>query len=140
MNYGREFLRRGLLAAAGGPVILAIVYICLGRSGVIESLSVEEVVLGILTAALLAFIAGGITMIYQVEQLSLFSAATIHGVVLYLDYILIYLLNGWLKADWAHVAIYTMCFVVGYLIIWAFVYRSIRASVQKVNQKIAEEK
>ena len=34
-----EFVRRGLMAAAGGPVILAIIYGILGAVGVIETLT-----------------------------------------------------------------------------------------------------
>ena len=38
-----QFLKRGLMAAAGGPVVLAIVYGILGAVGVIETLTPEAV-------------------------------------------------------------------------------------------------
>ena len=38
-----DFVKRGLMAASGGPVILAIVYACLGASGVVTALPVGEV-------------------------------------------------------------------------------------------------
>ena len=96
-KYVLEFLKRGLYAAAGGPVVLAVIYGILGAVGVIESLSPNQVMTGVLSATVLAFTASGITMIYTVEQLPLIHAILLHGGVLYLDYILIYLLNGWLK-------------------------------------------
>ena len=42
-KYVLESLKRGLMAAAGGPVILAIVYGILGAAGTITSLSPSEV-------------------------------------------------------------------------------------------------
>ena len=54
----KAFFQKGLMAAGGGPVILAIVYYFLEKYGVVASLSVGEAVRGILTVTLLAFIAG----------------------------------------------------------------------------------
>ena len=87
----KDFFRIGLMSCIGGPVILVIIYGVMGAKGVIETISYTEVVKGILTSALLAFIAGGSGTIYVIEKLPLFVTALIHGVVLYLDYILIYL-------------------------------------------------
>ena len=81
-KYAVEFLKRGSMAAAGGPVVLAIVYGILGATGVASSLMPQEVCLGILSITLMAFIAGGITMIYTVEALPLICAILIHGGVL----------------------------------------------------------
>ena len=67
----KQFCLRGLTAAAGGPVVLAIIYGILGKCGVIESLPPGEVTLGILSITLMAFIAAGITVVYTVEQLPL---------------------------------------------------------------------
>ena len=49
-----EFGRRGMMAAWGGPAILAAVYFALGRAGVIQTLTPAEVFKGILTVTLLA--------------------------------------------------------------------------------------
>ena len=90
-KYIPEFMRRGLMAAAGGPVILAIIYGALGAAGVIDVLTPWEVCKGVLSITLLALIAGGITMIYTVERLPLLSAILIHAGVLYLDLSLIHI-------------------------------------------------
>ena len=132
----KEFLKRGCVAAAGGPVVLAIIYAILGAKGIITTLSVKEVCVGILSITLLAFIVAGSGAVYKVEQLSVFAAATIQGALLYADYLLIYLLNGWLKSQIVPVAIFTACFVAGYLIIWVIVYNINKRETKKLNSRI----
>ena len=70
-QFWKEFFLRGLLAASGGPVVLAVVYGILGATGVVTHFSPREVCLGILTVTLLAFTVAGMTAIYQMEQLPL---------------------------------------------------------------------
>jgi len=96
-QFWKDFLFRGLVSAASGPLVLAIIYGILGATGEVTSLTPREVCLGILSITLLAFIVAGITAIYQVEKLPLASATLIHGGVLYATYLLIYLINGWLQ-------------------------------------------
>ncbi|MBR4086559.1 MAG: DUF3021 family protein, partial [Clostridia bacterium] len=92
----KEFLKRGMLAAWSGPVILAIVYGILGATGAVKALTPREVCLGVISVTLMAFIAAGVTAVYTVERLPLFSAILIHAGVLYLDYLLMYLFNRWI--------------------------------------------
>ena len=131
-----NFAKRGLVAAAGGPVILAIVYGILGAVGVVESLTAGEVCLGILTVTLIAFIAAGITVVYEIEQLPLFPAILLHGIVLYLDYILIYLLNGWLKSQLIPILIFTGIFIAGYAVIWCIIYCTTKNTTASLNRKL----
>ena len=56
-QYCLTFLKRGLLAASGGPLILAMIYGILGANGQVTSLAPGEVCMGIVTVTLLAFIA-----------------------------------------------------------------------------------
>lgn len=133
------FLKRGLMAASGGPVVLAIVYGILGHTGVIEGLSAGEVCLGILTVTLMAFIAAGITVVYTVERLPLVSAMLIHAGVLYLDYLIMYLLNSWIPRDLTGIGIFTAIFAVGYGLIWLVIYLSIRAKTDRLNRKLRSE-
>lgn len=138
-KYVLAFLKRGAMAAAGGPVVLAIVYGILGACGVVDSFSPMEVTRGILTVTLLAFTAGGITVVYSVEQLSLMSAIILHGVVLYLDYILIYLVNGWLKTQLIPILIFTVSFVLGFGIIWLCIYLSIQKKIRSINTQLKKK-
>lgn len=133
------FCRRGLTAACGGPVILAIVYFALGRAGVIRTLTPAEVCKGILTVSLLAFIAGGISVVYQLDRLPLTGAILIHSAVLYLDYILIYLWNGWLGRGLTPILVFTLIFAMGYAFIWLIIYLSTRNNIEKLNRQLEKD-
>lgn len=135
-KYALEFVHRGLLAAAGGPVILAIVYGILGAVGVIESLSAAEVCVGILSITVMAFIAAGITMVYTIESLPLISAILLHAGVLYLDYLIMYLLNNWMPRNFTAFGIFTAIFVVGYAIIWLGIYLATKAKTDSINKQL----
>jgi len=135
-KYAIEFLKRGMSFCFGGPLVLAIVYGILGLVGAVENFTVGEVVIGIFSSTLLAFIAAGITVIYTIDKLSPFSAALIHGVVLYLDYILLYLFNGWLQSSLKPIMIFTGCFILGYLIIWGIVFVATRKCTKKLNESL----
>ena len=62
-KYMLEFVKRGLMAASGGPVILAIIYYILGATGTVTAFTPNEVCLGILSITVMAFIIAGISMI-----------------------------------------------------------------------------
>ena len=132
-TFWKDFLCRGLIAAAGGPVVLAIIYGIIGATGEVTSLTPQEVCLGILTITLLAFTVGGMTAIYQVEQLPLASAILIHGGVLYATYLLIYLINGWLQKGIVPILVFTGIFLVAYILIWGIIYFVEKAKVKKLN-------
>ena len=134
----REFLRRGLVACGFGPIVLAVIYILLEKNGVVQTIPIGEAVLSILTSALLAFIAGGINAVYQVERLPLIVAVFIHGITLYADYIVIYLVNNWISAQWNAIVVFTVCFFSGFAIIWAGIYLYMRRSAEKLNRKLRE--
>ena len=135
-----DFMHRGLVASVGGPIILAIIYLCIQGRGPAMTLTVNEVVLAILTSALMAFIAAGVSVVYQIEKLPLMWASFIQAIVLYFDYLLIYLLNGWLKCDSKVIFIFTIIFIAGYAVIWTMIYfLSIRPSIKKMNRKLQEE-
>ena len=130
-----EFCKRGMMFAWGGPVIAGIVWYCIWKSGKIVSLSPSEVLIGILSTSALAFIAAGITIVHQIETLPKGIATLIHCSVLYVDYLVFYLINGWITLD--KVGIFTIFFVVGFIIIWASVYISNRIKVEKMNKKLS---
>lgn len=132
----KEFLLRGLICACGGPMVLAIIYGILGATGAAESLSPNEVCMGILTITLLAFIAAGMTAIYQMEQLPLPTMILLHGGALYIAYILTYLLNGWLKQQLVPILIFTGIFVAGYAVIWLIIYSITKTKTEALNKKL----
>ena len=138
-KHGLDFLRRGLMACGFGPIVLAMLYLILEQKGLVETLTVHQVCVGILSLTALAFIAGGMNSIYQLERLPLMGAILIHGGVLYLSYLATYLLNDWLAWGVIPVLVFTGVFVVGYLVIWAIICTIIRRKTAKIN-KILQEK
>ena len=133
-KFWKEFLLRGLICAGGGPVVLSIIYYILGYTGAVQALTPIEVSTGILTIALLAFVAAGMTAIYQMEQLPLPTMILLHGGALYIAYILTYLINGWLQNSLTPILIFTGIFVAGYALIWFIVYCVERAKAEKLNK------
>ena len=134
-----EFLHRGCLSCGGGPIILSIVYIILYYTGTISEINVDKIAIEYLTVTLLAFVAGGISIIYTIEELPLSIAILIHGLVLYVDYIVIYLSNGWLENNWISFVVFTVCFVLGYIIIWIIIYLTNKNDADKLNKLINKE-
>ena len=133
-SFWKDFLFRGMIACAGGPIVLAIIYGIIGATGEVTSLTPQEVCLGILTITLLAFTVAGMTAIYQVEKLPLASAILIHGGVLYATYLLIYLINGWLQKDLVPILVFTGIFLLVYLLIWVIIYSVEKAKIRKINE------
>ena len=129
-----EFVKRGLMAAAGGPVVLAIIYGVLGATDTVAALSPSEVCAGILSITVMAFVAAGITMIYTVESLPLPTAILSHAGVLYLDYLMVYLLNSWLPRS--AIGVFTAVFFVGFALVWLVIYLCIRAKTRALNEKM----
>ena len=134
-----EFVHRGLIASGIGPIILAIIYLILKQSAVIDTLTVNQVCIGIFSLTVLAFIAGGMNAIYQVESLSLMIAILIHGGVLYVGYLCIYLLNDWLDFGIIPIIVFTAIFVVGYIVIWAIIYSIIKRNTAKLNEMLKKK-
>jgi len=134
-----QFIQRGLMAFGFGPIVLVIIYAALYQSGTVSEIPVPEMIRGILSISLLAFIAGGINAIYQVEEIPLMWAILIHGGILYLDYIIIYLTNGWLKRAPYACLIFTVCFLLGYAVIWTAIYfLVIKSKTEKLNRELLQ--
>ena len=131
-NYIREFVKRGLMFAWGGPVITAIVWFCIYKSGSIVTLSVPEVVIAVVSTTILAFVAAGVSIVHQIESLPKSMAALIQGSVLLADYLAVYLLNGWIPLN--RIWIFVVIFVAVFVAIWGIVYLTVRAKVNKLNR------
>ena len=134
-----EFFRIGSMWAGCGPLIMVIVYSCLHAFGLVDMISVSEMALGVISSLMLAFIAAGISVIWRNEKLPLMWTAFIHASVLFLDYILIYLINGWLPFELLPILFFTGIFVVVYFLIWCCIYYVIRVYVKKMNTKLSHQ-
>ncbi len=134
-----EFLRRGFVALGIGPIVLAILYLILRRHAGLESLSVDAVVIGIFSISALAFIAGGMNSIYQIERLPLMAAILIHGVVLYGSYLCTYLLNDWLDLGVVPILVFSGIFIFGFFAIWAVIYAVVHKNTKSLNEKLKQK-
>ena len=135
-----DFCRRGFVAFGFGPIVLAIFYLILQQHAAIEILTVNQVCLGIFSLSTLAFIAGGMNVIYQIERLPLMLAILIHGGVLYISYLVTYLLNGWLEWGTTPILSFTVVFLLGYLIIWVIIYSVIKKKTAKLNEMLTKKR
>ena len=138
-KFALDFLRRGLIACGFGPIILALLYLILQQTAAVESLTANRVCMGIFSLSALAFVAGGMNAIYQIERLPLMVAILIHGGVLYISYLGTYLLNGWLEWGRIPILVFSAIFIVGYLAIWAIIYSVIKRNTKKLNKKLKQK-
>ena len=134
-----EFLRRGFAACGMGPIILAILYLILQQTAAVETLTVNQVCIGIFSITALAFIAGGMNAIYQIERLPLMVAILIHGSVLYISYLGTYLLNDWLDSGIIPIVVFSVIFVVGYIVIWAVIYSITKNRTERLNEALKQK-
>ncbi len=134
-----EFFRRGLVACGFGPIVLAVFYLILQRQAVIETLTVNQVCTGIFSLAALAFIAGGMNVVYQMERLPLMVAILIHGGVLYISYLGTYLLNDWLEWGRSPILVFSGIFILGYLVVWAIIYSINKRNTERLNETLKKK-
>lgn len=132
----KNFALRGMIAMGFGPIVLAIIYLILGLTGVATNIGVYEMVVGVLTITVLAFMCGGMTAVYQIESLGLSKAITMHGITLYIAYAVIYIVNGWLKEGLISFIVFTVIFIVGYALVWLVIYLITRNGANKLNSKL----
>ena len=133
------FFLRGMIACGFGPIVFAILYLILQQQGVVKVITVNQMCLGIFSLAFLAFMAGGMNIIYQIERLPLMVAILIHGCVLYLTYLGTYLINDWLESGVTPILVFTVIFVFGYLIIWMVIYSINTRNTKRLNQILKEK-
>ena len=134
-----EFVRRGLIACGFGPLVLAVFYLILQQQHNVHTVTVNEVCIGILSLSILAFVVGGMNIIYQIEQLPLMVAIFIHGGVLYISYLGTYLINGWLEQGMTSILVFTGIFIFGYLAIWVVIYSANKRKTAKLNEILKQQ-
>ena len=134
-----DFFRRGLIACGFGPIVLAIFYLILQHQAAVETLTVNQVCLGIFSLSALAFLAGGMNVVYQMERLPLMAAITIHGGVLYISYLGAYLLNDWLEWGVIPILVFSGIFILGYLVVWAIIFSATKKNTELLNEMLKKK-
>lgn len=133
-KFWKEFLKRGLLFAWGGPAVMCVVWSCIDKFQSVDMIETKSAVLAIVSTTLIAFVAAGITAIHQMEQIPVVISAITHMIVLYVAYLSMYLINGWMPTR--VVGVFTIIFFATFLVIWAIVYTCVRKTVKKMNEQI----
>ena len=135
-KYVKEFFHRGLIFGGFGPIILGIIYLIISKTVESFSLSAEEVLLGIVSIYILAFIQAGASVFNQIEEWPIPKSLLFHFLTIYLAYALCYILNSWIPFVPEVLLIFTAIFVVGYFVIWITVYICVNAASKKMNKKL----
>ena len=135
-RFVKDFISRGLIAAGFGPLILVIIYYGFQLTENVTSRPMTEVNINILSTLFMAFVAGGIGAVFKVEKIPLGIATLIDAIVIYLDYLFFYLINGWILVKATPLFIFTIIFIIGYIIIWLIIYKKVKSQVKKINQKL----
>ncbi len=135
-KYVKEFFHRGLIFGGFGPIILGIIYMIISKAEEGFSLSAKDVLLGIVSIYLLAFVQAGATVFNQIEEWSLPKSLFCHFLTLYAVYVLCYTVNTWIPFNPKVILIFTLIFAVVFFVIWFTVYFCVKATSKKFNKKI----
>ena len=132
-RYLKEFLHRGMLFSGFGPIVLGIIYFVLSKTVDDFSLSGFEILLGIVSTCILAFVQAGATVFNQIEHWSVPKSLLCHFGSLYVAYVICYISNSWIPFEWGVVGLFTVIFAVLYFVIWFTVYFVTKATGKKLN-------
>ena len=127
---------RGLVAMGFGPLIYGTVMFILYLCNVETSSNGLEIFKGIISTSLLAFLMASINLIYENDRLNLGIKILIHGLVIYIGYLVIYLLNDWIKKDLTTILVFSIIFIIGYILVWTIIYLIDRNKINKLNKMI----
>lgn len=135
-KYVKYFLHRGLIFGGFGPIILGVIYAIISYSHVDFSLSGKDVLIGIVSTYLLAFVQAGSSVFNQIEEWPLTKSLLCHFSSIYLAYVLCYIVNSWIPFDPMVIVVFSAIFAITYLIIWLTVYFIVKNTQKKLNSKI----
>ncbi len=133
-RYVKEFMHRGLLFGGFGPIILGIVLACIEAADASFSITAVQILLGVVSTYLLAFMQAGSTVFEQIEHWSTVKSVFFHFLSLYAAYVGCYLLNSWIPFEKMVVFIFTGIFVVGFFAIWGIVVASVKIAEKRLNK------
>ena len=129
----QSFCLRGMIFGGLGPIVYSLVMLILFLLKVDTTLDGKTVFLNVVSTYLLAFICAGISIIWKEERLGLSLQILIHGLSLYICYLIVYLINNWIPKNVVILLIFTACFFVGYAIISFIVYLVEKNRAKKLN-------
>ena len=137
-KYFKSFFLRGLIFGGFGPIVLAIVYFIISKTVNGFSLDGEDILLGIISIYVLAFIHAGASVFNQIEKWSIARSLLCHFSTLYFVYVFCYIINSWIPFSITVILIFTLIFIIVYFVIWFSVFISTKALKKKLNKNILQ--
>ena len=135
-KYVKQYLQRGLIFGGFGPIILGIVYAIL-EGGIPEfTISGGEILLGIISTYVIAFVQAGSSVFNQIEHWPLAKSLAIHLGSLYAVYSAAYLINTWIPFEPIVLLIFTAIFLAVYFSVWLTVYFSVKVTSKKMSKRL----
>lgn len=135
-RYLKEFLHRGLMFGGFGPIVLGIIFFVLSKTLDEFHVSGGQILLGIVSTYILAFVQAGASVFNQIEHWPITKSLFCHFSLLYAAYVLCYTLNSWIPFEWGVIGIFTAIFVVIYFIVWFTAYFIVKATSKELNAKL----
>ncbi len=135
-KYVKEFLHRGLMFSGFGPIIFGIIIFIVSNTTDSFILEAGEVLIGIVSTYLLAFVHAGASVFNQIEHWGIGKSLLCHLSTLYVAYSICYVINTWIPFEPQMLLLFTVIFMVIYFVVWGIVYFSIKATSKKFNAKL----
>ena len=135
-KYIKEFLHRGLVFSGFGPIIFGIIIFIVSKTTDSSVLDAGEMLIGIISTYLLAFVHAGASVFNQIEHWSTGKSLLCHLSTLYVAYSLCYVANTWIPFEPKVLLIFTLIFMVIYFVVWGIVYFTIKATSKNFNAKL----
>ena len=135
-KYVKEYFHRGLVFAGFGPIILGIIYFVLSKTVDGFTLGGVEVMTGIVSTYLLAFVHAGASVFNQVEHWGISKSLLCHLSTLYVAYSLCYVVNTWIPFEPKVLLLFTVIFMIIYFAVWCTVYFIIKTTSKNFNAKL----
>ena len=123
-----DFLHRGLIFGGFGPIIVGIVYMSIGLSGVDLALSGAEVLIAIISTYIIAFVQAGASVFNQIEGWSIARSLLFHFSSIYIVYAGAYIVNSWIPFEPIILLVFTVIFSAVFLFVWLTVFFSVKAA------------
>lgn len=135
-KYVKEFLHRGLMFSGFGPIIFGIIIFIVSKTTDSFILEAGEVLIGIVSTYLLAFVHAGASVFNQIEHWGIGKSLLCHLLTLYVAYSLCYVANTWIPFEPKVLLIFTVIFMTFYFIVWGIVYSIVKTTSKNLNAKL----
>ena len=135
-KYVKEFFFRGMMFGGFGPIVLAIIYYIVSVVDTSTIFEGKEILSGIISVYLLAFVHAGASVFNQIEEWGINKSIAVHFATLYVAYFVCYFINTWIPFEAKTFAVFTGVFVAIYAVVWTIVYLCVRKSGKKINDRL----